>query len=61
MNVFPRNTNLSCYRTADKAISKDIEPGIINYVPLYQIQLIIPKHQKKVEASHKVKNRLESA
>ena len=38
MNVIPRNTNLLCYNTVDKGISKNIEPGIINYVPLYQIQ-----------------------
>ena len=41
VNVIPLNTNLSCQNTVDKAISimlKNIEPGIINYVPLYQIQ-----------------------
>ena len=38
VNVIPLNTNLSCYNTVDKAtsiMSKNIEPGIINYVPLY--------------------------
>ena len=48
VNVIPRNTNLSCYNTVDKAISKNIEPGIINYVSLYQIQVVIPKHQKNI-------------
>ena len=64
VNVIPLNTNLSCYNTVDKAtsiMSKNIEPGIINYVPLYQIQVVIPKHQKNVQTSHKVKNRVESA
>ena len=38
VNVIPLNTNLSCYNTVDKAtssMSKNTEPGIINYVPLY--------------------------
>ena len=38
MNVIPLNTNFSCYNTADKAtsiMSKNIDSGIINYVPLY--------------------------
>ena len=38
VNVIPLNTNLLCYNTVDKAtssMSKNIEPGIINYVPLY--------------------------
>ena len=42
VNVIPRNKNLRCYNTVDKAISimsKNIEPGIINYVSLYQIQV----------------------
>ena len=41
VNEIPLNTNLSCYSTVEKAtsiMSKNIEPGIINYVPLYQIQ-----------------------
>ena len=41
VNVILLNTNLSCYSTVEKAtsiMSKNIEPGIINYVPLYQIQ-----------------------
>ena len=38
VNVIPRNKNLPCYSTVDKAISimaKNIEPGIINYFSLY--------------------------
>ena len=38
VTVIPLNTNLSGYGTVDIAtstISKHIEPGIINYVPLY--------------------------
>ena len=38
VNVIPLNTNLLCYNTVDKAtssMSKNIEPGAINYVPLY--------------------------
>ena len=38
VNIIPRNANLSCYNTVDKAISvmsKNIELDIINYVPLY--------------------------
>ena len=38
VNVIPRNKNLRCYNTVDKVISimsKNIEPGIINYVSLY--------------------------
>ena len=38
VNVIPLNANLSCYSTVEKAtsiMSKNIEPGIINYVPLY--------------------------
>ena len=41
VTVIPLNTNLSGYGTVDIAtstISKHIEPGIINYVPLYQIE-----------------------
>ena len=41
VTVIPLNTNLPCYDTVDIAtstISKNIEPGIINYVPLYQIE-----------------------
>ena len=41
VNVIPLNTNLSCYNTVDKAtsiMSKNVEPGIINDVPSYQIQ-----------------------
>ena len=38
VNVIPLNRKLSCYNTVGKATSvmpKNIEPGIINYVPLY--------------------------
>ena len=38
VNVIPQNKNLSCYNIVDKAISimsRNIEPGIINYVSLY--------------------------
>ena len=38
VNVIPLNTNLPCYNTVDKAtsiMSKNVEPGIINYIPLY--------------------------
>ena len=38
VNIIPRNANLPCYNTVDKAISvmsKNIELDIINYVPLY--------------------------
>ena len=38
VNVIPLNTNLSCYNTLEKAtwvMSKNIEPGIINYARLY--------------------------
>ena len=38
VNIVELNTNLSCCNTADKAtsvMSKNIEPGIINYVLLY--------------------------
>ena len=41
MNVIPLNTNLFCYNAIDKATSpmlKNIETGIINYVPSYYIQ-----------------------
>ena len=41
VNVIPLTTDLSCYNTVDKTtsiMSKNIEPGIINYIPLYQIQ-----------------------
>ena len=41
VNVVLLNTNLPYYNTVDKAtsiMSKNIELGIINYVPLYQIQ-----------------------
>ena len=66
VNIVELNTNLSCYNTVDKAtsvMSKNIEPGIINYVLLYQIQ---PKFTKlsqstRVQTSHKIKNHVESA
>ena len=68
VNVIPLNTNLSCYNTVDKAtsvMSKNIEPGIINYVSLYQIQAKFTKlsqsTRKKVQTSCKVENRVESA
>ena len=57
-NIIPRNANLSCYNTVDKAtsvMSKNIELDIINYVPLYQIQVIIPKHQEKFRQVIKLK------
>ena len=41
VNLIPLNTNLLCQNTVDKAtsiMSRNIEPGIITYVPLYQIQ-----------------------
>ena len=44
VNVISLNTNFPCYNTVDKAIlvmSKNIETGIINYVPLYYIQACI--------------------
>ena len=51
MNVIPLNTNLSCYNTVDKTtsvMSKNIEAGIINYVPLYYFNLInYPKAPEK--------------
>ena len=59
VNVIPLKTNLSCYNTVDKATSilpKNIEPDIINYLPLYQIQA-----PEKVQTSPKVKNNVESA
>ena len=62
VNVIPRNKNLRCYNTVDKAISimsKNIGPGIINC--LFVLDSSIPKHQKKVQTSHEVKNRVESA
>ena len=66
VNIVELNTNLSCYNTVDKAtsvMSKNIEPGIINYVLLYQIQ---PKFTKlsqstRDQTSHKIKNHVESA
>ena len=68
VNVIPLNTNLSCYNSVDKAtsiMSKNIEPGIANYVPLYQIQAKFTKLPQdikiKVQLSHKVKNHVESA
>ena len=50
VNVIPLNTNLSCYNPVDKAtsiMSKNIEPGIINYVPLYQIQAKFTKLSRR--------------
>ena len=38
VNIVELNTNLSCYNTVDKAtsvMSKNVETGIINYVPSY--------------------------
>ena len=64
--VIPLNTNLSCYNTVDKAassMSKNIEPGIINYVPLYQIQAKFTKlsqsTRKKFRPVIKLKNHAE--
>ena len=68
VNIVELNTNLSCYNTVDKAtsvMSKNIEPGIINYVSLYQIQAKFTKlsqsTRKKVQTSCKVENHVESA
>ena len=41
VNVIPLNMTLPSYNTIDKAtsvMSKNIELGIINYVPFYQIR-----------------------
>ena len=38
VNVIPLNTNLLRYNTVDKAtsiMSKNVEPGIINCIPVY--------------------------
>ena len=46
VNVIPLNTNLSCYNAVEKAtwvMSKNIEPVIISYVPLYYIQAKVTK------------------
>ena len=46
VNVIPLNMTLPSYNTIDKAtsvMSKNIELGIINYVPLYQIQAKLTK------------------
>ena len=66
--VMPLSMNLLRYNTVDKAtsvMSKNIEPGIINYVSLYQIQAKFTKlsqsTRKKVQTSCKVENRVESA
>ena len=47
MNVIPRNTNLSCYKTVDKSIIKNIEHGVINYVPLLSDSINYPKVPEK--------------
>ena len=54
VNVIPLNTNLLCYDTVYKAtliMSKNIEPGIINYVPLYYI----PAKFTKLSQSTRIK------
>ena len=62
VNVIPLNTNLLRYNTVDKAtsfMSKNVEPGIINYIPLYQIQTKFTKlfqsTRKKVRQVMKLK------
>ena len=62
VNVIPLNTNLSCYNTVDKAtsiMSKNIELGIINYVPLYQIPAKFTKlsQNTRKKFSHKTLKR----
>ena len=66
--AMPLSMNLLCYNAVGKAasvMSKNIEPGIINYVSLYQIQAKFTKlsqsTRKKVQTSCKVENHVESA
>ena len=66
--AMPLSMNLLCYNAVGKAtsvMSKNIEPGIINYVSLYQIQAKFTKlsqsTRKQVQTSCKVENRVESA